>query len=53
VATPNIECINSQDVPSPQATDPAAPSRYPTRVRTAPTTWYDTFVGVSLSDERR
>jgi hypothetical protein len=38
VAIPDIEGINSQDVFSPRATDPAAPSRYPTRVCTAPTT---------------
>jgi hypothetical protein len=53
VATPVAEGIISHDVTSTPATAPAAPSRYPSRIRNAPPTWYDTFVGAStsLSDE--
>jgi transposase InsO family protein len=54
MAIPVAEGITSPDVTSIPAATPA-PSRYPSRIRNAPSTWYDTFVGAStstaLSDE--
>jgi hypothetical protein len=52
VAITDTEGINSHKVSSPQATTPVVSSPYPTKVCNAPTTWYDTLVGVlTLSDE--